>query len=283
MEILDKCLPFLLHYRALVCDVWGVLHDGITAYAESNETLTQYREQGGRVVLLSNSPQIEQQIEALLKRKGVQRSVYDELVTSGELAILQVRALNVKRVYHIGPERHSPLYENQPYARTGLDEAEAIVCTGFFNDDTGALESYVPDLKKAIKRGLPFVCGNPDILVDVGGELFLCAGAIAKRYEDLGGKVYWAGKPALLAYREAQKKIDAACGGAVSKSEILALGDALATDITGANAYGIDALFIAQGIHRKEISMNGKIDAEKLEKLFAESKLSIKAAAYSLA
>lgn len=281
-QILDHCLPFLSKYQALICDIWGVLHDGVTAYPEANETLTRYREQGGKVVLLSNSPQVSWQIEALLERKKVLRSCYDALVTSGDLTIAATRALNVERIFHLGPERHMPLYENQPYARSDLETAQAVVCTGFFNDNTAEFDSYTPLLQQAQKRGLPFVCGNPDIVVDVGGTLELCAGAIAKRYEDMGGHTIWAGKPSLVAYEAAQAKVDAVSGRPVPKSEILALGDALATDMRGAENYGIDRLFIAQGIHREEVAPNDKINAEALEKLFAESDLRATAAAYNL-
>lgn len=282
MQILDHCLPFLARYQALICDVWGVLHDGVTAYPESNATLTRYREQGGKVVLLSNSPQVWWQIEALLERLKVQRSVYDRLVTSGDLTILAVRELDVKRVYHIGPERHAPLYEGQPYARTSFDQAEAIVCTGFYNDNTEELESYMPILQKATAAGLPFVCGCPDMVVDIGGSLVLCAGAIAERYEGLGGQVIWAGKPKPMAYKAAQKQIDALNGAPVPKSNILAVGDAVETDMRGAQDYGIDRLFIVQGIHREAAAPDGKIDSAALEEIFTASGVSANAAAYNL-
>jgi HAD superfamily hydrolase (TIGR01459 family) len=282
MQILDRCPPFLARYPALICDVWGVLHDGVNAYSESNATLTRYREKGGKVVLLSNSPQVGWQIEALLGQLRVQRSVYDRLVTSGDLTILAARALNVKRVYHIGPERHAPLYENQPYARADFDRAEAVVCTGFFNDNTEELESYMPILEKAAARHLPFVCGNPDVVVDVGGTLMLCAGAIAQRYEGLGGQVIWAGKPKTMAYFAAQKEIDALNGAPVPKSDILAVGDGLETDMRGAQDYGVDRLFIVQGIHREDVAPDGKINPAKLEKIFAASGLTAQAAAYNL-
>jgi HAD superfamily hydrolase (TIGR01459 family) len=282
IEILENCEPFLATYRALICDVWGVVHDGITAYQESNKTLTRYREKGGKVVLLSNSPQTSSQVTALLERKGVWRSVYDSIITSGDLTIIQLRTMQVERVYHIGPGRHDPLYENQPYRRSSLEEAEIIVCTGFFNDKTEELETYMPDLQKAQARGLPFVCANPDIVVDVGGVLVLCAGAIATRYEALGGKVYWAGKPDSMAYRAVQKEIDRLCEMSCPLKDILALGDGLRTDIRGAQEYGIDALFIAQGIHRDEVSKNGKINLQALEELFSGSGLKVRAAAYDL-
>jgi HAD superfamily hydrolase (TIGR01459 family) len=282
IEVLKTCTAFLSNYPALICDVWGVLHDGVTAYPESNAALTRYREQGGKVVLLSNSPQVSWQIEALLERKGIWRSTYDALVTSGDLTIQVVGELKVKRVCHIGPERHAPLYENQPYARVDFKEAEAIVCTGFYNDNTEELESYMPMLQKAAAAGLPFVCGNPDVVVDVGGTLVLCAGAIAERYVEMGGKVIWAGKPKAMAYSAAQKEIDALNGAPLPKHKILALGDALETDMRGAQDYGIDRLFIAQGIHREEVAPEGRIDAVKLKKLFLENNLNVTAASYNL-
>ncbi len=283
INILEHCLPFLKSYRALICDVWGVLHDGVRAYEESNVTLTGYREQGGKVVLLSNSPQVSWQVEDLLERKGVRRSVYDRIVTSGDLTIAQLRAMNVECVYHIGPDRHGPLYQEQPYRRGEFAEAQAIVCTGFFNDNTSELESYVPILQEAVDRKLPFVCANPDIIVDVGGTLILCAGAIAERYEELGGKVHRAGKPDAMAYKTVQKDIDALYGFAVAKKDILAVGDALSTDMRGAKDYGIDALFIAQGIHREDVSQNRKLNAQALEKLFSENSSTARAASYGLA
>ena len=174
----------------------------------------------------------------------------------------------------------APLFE--ACARVAFEEAEAIVCTGFFNDDPEEFESYMPVLQRALANGLPFVCGNPDMIVDVGGTLILCAGAVAERYEEMGGKVYWAGKPSDMAYRAAQAEIDALNGSPLSKDKILAIGDMLKTDIRGAQDYGIDRLFIAQGVHRGDVAPGGRIDAAELEKIFKQSGLTANAAAYNL-
>lgn len=281
-EILHTCGAFLSSYRAIICDVWGVLHDGVKAYEESNTTLTHYRAQGGRVVLLSNSPQISSQIVDLLERKGVWRSVYDDVVTSGDVTIKLLRQLDLKRVYHIGPDRHDRLYEGQPYVRTPLDKAEALVCTGFFNDAYEDMDSYAPLLEQAQARGLPFICANPDLIVDVGGVLYPCAGAIAQLYEDMGGIVHWAGKPFDLAFQMAREKLSAVCRAPLEAKDILVIGDTLRTDIEGAAKMGFDALFIAQGIHRLDVAPAGEIDRAALIELYKQGKIKAKAAAFSL-
>lgn len=283
LDIIEHCGPLLSNYKALICDVWGVLHDGVTAYESSNETLTKYRAQGGTVVLLTNSPQLSWQIKELLGRKKVWQSVYDAIVSSGDLTVDCLQDLNIDQVYHIGPERHAPIFELRGTTRlSSLEKAQAIVCTGFFIEPYDDVNRYDPLLRDARRRDLPFICANPDLIVDVGGELYPCAGMIAARYEELGGKVEWAGKPHLSAYREAQQKISALRDGALGNKDILVIGDALRTDMVGAHAAGLDALFIAQGIHREDVCKENHIDKKALYALFAQYQLSVRAAAAEL-
>ncbi|MES2907488.1 MAG: TIGR01459 family HAD-type hydrolase [Pseudomonadota bacterium] len=281
-EILNSCGAFLSNYRAIICDIWGVLHDGITAYDGANAALSHYREKGGRVVLLSNSPQVSWQIETLLKTKNVSPSVYDSIVTSGDITIRVLNEMHVKKVFHIGPGRHDPIYDDQPYIRTALDEAEAIVCTGYYNDDFSDMAVYMPIFEQALARKLPFVCANPDLVVDVGGVLYPCAGTLAQEYEQKGGVVHWAGKPHQLAFQMARDELDRVFNAQFSEKDILVIGDTLRTDIAGAAAMKFDALFIAQGIHREEISSHDKIDAKKLETLYRSAGFSARAAAFGL-
>ena len=268
--ILDAAGDLLARYRVLFCDIWGVVHNGRTAYREGCAALAEFRARGGTVILVSNAPRTPTGVTRVLAEKEVPESSWDAIVASGGIALAHAHELGYRTVHHIGPDRDLDIFDETHLERTALDTADAILCTGLIHDRHETGEDYRDRLAAPARRKLPLICANPDLVVDVGGTMLPCAGAIAAVYEDLGGPVYWAGKPHGPAYRSAHAKAEELRGQPVDKSEILAIGDAVRTDIAGARAFGIDALFIAQGIHRDDILDGETIKPDELAALFAD-------------
>ncbi|MCL4767591.1 MAG: TIGR01459 family HAD-type hydrolase [Hyphomicrobiaceae bacterium] len=265
--ILDGAARLLGGYDVVFCDVWGVLHNGVAPYAAAGEALARFRARGGTVVLVSNSPSPSSSVAALLDRIGVDRNAWDAAITSGDLTRAHIADRGIRRVHHIGPRRDLNVFAGLDVERVELARASAIVCTGVVDDRRETGETYRPILIGARERALPLVCGNPDLVVEVGGELLPCAGAVAALYELMGGHVYWAGKPHAPAYTGAHQLAESLRGGAVSHNRILAIGDAVRTDLAGAAGYGVDCLLIAHGIHRDELMRAGRIDPGRLAAL----------------
>lgn len=267
--ILAHAGPLMANYDVIFCDVWGVVHNGVTAFEDACRALDRFRRKGGTVILVSNAPVPKQRVADMLESRHVPRTAWDDIVSSGDLALRHVEARNFERLYCIGPQdRDQALFSALRGQSVALDEAEAILCTGLNDDRHETPETYRSILERALERRVPFVCANPDLIVDVGGTLLYCAGAIADLYAHMGGEVYWAGKPYLSAYETAHAVAEALRDGNVDKARILVIGDALRTDIKGAQNYGCDALFIASGIHRHETVNGIDLSATKLADLF---------------
>lgn len=278
--ILTRCAPLLERYDVLFCDVWGVVHDGNRAFNASNEALAQFRAQGGTVILLTNAPQPEARVAEILAEKTVARTAWDGIVSSGEIALNYIRARRYRSIHHIGPEwRSRPLMAQLPGLVDNITRADAIVCSGLVDDHRETAESYRSLLEAARTRKIPFVCANPDLWVHVGEKKLPCAGLIATLYEEMGGEVLWAGKPHKAVYDAAFAIASELRGTAVDPSRVLAIGDALRTDLAGAHLAGIDALFIASGIHRDETMADGAIVPQRLAELFARERQPAVAAA----
>jgi HAD superfamily hydrolase (TIGR01459 family) len=267
--ILAHAGPILSRYDVLFCDVWGVVHNGVTAFDGACRALETFRASGGTVILVSNAPVPKQRVSDMLDTRHVPGAAWDDIVSSGDIALAHVEDRNFHQIYCIGPQdRDQALFSALRGRSVELADAEAIVCTGLNDDRRETPEDYRDMLERALEKRLPFVCANPDLIVDVGGTLFYCAGAIADLYAHMGGDVYWAGKPYLSAYETAHRKAEDLRNANVEKSEILVIGDALRTDIKGAENYGCDALFIASGIHRHETVDGIDLSATKLADLF---------------
>jgi len=280
VPILTRGEELLSRYDVLFCDVWGVVHDGFNALPEADEALNRFRKAGGTVILVSNAPVPNHQVAAMLDSRRLSRTAWDAIVSSGDIALRYLAEQNYDRVYAIGPrDRDAALFEAVPGRFVALDEAEAILCSGLNDDINETAESYLPELEMARRRRLPFVCANPDLVVDVGGRLYLCAGAIADLYERLGGDVYWAGKPHEPAYGSAHAMAEKLRDAPVKRERILAIGDAVRTDLKAAQNFGIDALFIAGGIHREDTMADGAIIADRLDKLLHASPSTVAAMA----
>lgn len=268
IPIIERAGPLLGRYRVLLCDVWGVLHDGLTAYPGANDALPRFRQAGGIVVLVSNAPRPGFSVAHLLDEKAVVRETWDAIVTSGDIALRHIAEAAYKRLYRIGPERRDrAFFESLPGSHTPIEDADAIVCTALNRDREEQPEAYLPVLEEALARRLPFVCANPDLAVHVGEDLLPCAGAIAALYEARGGPVFWAGKPHPIAYQKALERAAELVGRPIDRSKVLAIGDAVRTDLAAAQGAGVDSLLIAGGLHRDEVMTDGVIDADRLSRL----------------
>jgi HAD superfamily hydrolase (TIGR01459 family) len=251
-------------YDVLLCDVWGVLHNGVDSFASASGALATARQAGLTVVLITNAPRrfdsVAQQIHSL----GVPEASYDRIVTSGDVTRELIRAAP-RRVFHLGPERDETLYEGLDVELVEEREADVVVCTGFFDDETETPEDYAEMLTRFRSRDLPFVCANPDIVVERGHRLIWCAGALARDYGQLGGRTLIAGKPHRPIYEAAVAAAEEARGEKVDRARVIAIGDGMLTDIKGADLFGIDALYISGGIHAGDYVMGGVHDVEKLQ------------------
>jgi HAD superfamily hydrolase (TIGR01459 family) len=265
-------------YDAILCDIWGVVHNGVASFAEASKALVAFRAQGGAVVLISNAPRPSEPIRRQVLRLGVPPEAFDAIVTSGDVTMRLIDERAGARVLHIGPERDLSLFDAAAGPRerpklVSLSEAEYTVCTGLRHDETETPEDYEPELRALAGRGLMMVCANPDIVIHRGDDLIYCAGALARRYEELGGSVIYAGKPHRPIYDRALAQAGKARGGPVEKPRVLAIGDGMKTDIVGAARAGLDALFVTGGIHRSlhKATLDQPADPAELQRLYDES------------
>jgi HAD superfamily hydrolase (TIGR01459 family) len=262
-------------YDALVCDVWGVLHDGRAGNMNAVAALRNFRNDRGKVILLSNAPRPKRDVETMFKRFDIPPDCYDEIVTSGIAARIDLerrsRGRRV-RMFHLGPERDRGIFDGLEIEETGIEGAEIVLNSGLFDDDVETPADYGDRLAQMRARNLPMLCANPDWVVQRGGKLIWCAGALADAYEKMGGKVTYYGKPKPEIY-------DLVRASAPAAKRLLAIGDGLHTDIKGANAAGLDALFIADGIHGEDI---GAVTPEHMAELFATAGVHARAAMRTL-
>lgn len=247
----DRLSTIASRYDALLCDAWGVIHDGVNLFPGAGEALERFRAERGPVIILTNAPRPSSIIPAQLDRLGLPRSAYDAVVTSGDATRAAILARLPAPAFRLGPEKDDPLYEGVDIDFVPIEEASFIVCTGLFDDQNEQPEAYRPLLEKGAARRLPMICANPDIVVRWGGRLIYCAGALAEIYKELGGEVIYGGKPHRPIYELALSKVAAIRGAPLSPSRTLAVGDGLHTDIAGANAQGIDVVFVvgSGGVH----------------------------------
>ena len=237
-------------YDILLCDVWGVIHNGRESWPVACEALTKFNEQGGHVVLISNSPRPSSDVVAQLDSLGVPRSAWKAFVTSGDATRAELARRAPGPAWIIGPDRDFVLYEglNLTSAHDASDAAFLSV-TGLFDDATETPEDYRERLIPAVERGLELICANPDRIVQKGDSIIYCGGAIADLYEEMGGRVVMAGKPFGPIYELALREAQALMGRPVDRSRVLCIGDGVITDVLGAAEQALDCLFIAQGIH----------------------------------
>lgn len=256
-------------YKAVLSDVWGVVHNGRSVYRHSVEALAAFRKQGGRVVLITNSPRPHGGVRQQLDELNVDPETYDDIVTSGDVTRDLISKVDGS-VFHLGPARDTPLFAGLDTMLSSADEATAVVCTGLFEDEQETPEDYRDMLAGFAERRLPFICANPDIVVERGDRLIWCAGSLAQLYEQLGGETLLAGKPHQPIYELAFEKLQHLSNGRVDKVGTLAIGDGMPTDVAGAQANDFDLLYISAGIHSAEYGDPDAPDVTALEAFLDE-------------
>ena len=252
----------------ILSDIWGVVHNGLKAWPDACAALAEFRRRGGKVVLITNAPRPADSVQRMLRRLHVADDVYDAIVSSGDLTRGYIDEHRQQKVFHIGPERDHALFEGFGVAFGDVEDADYIVCSGLFDDETENAEDYRATLTRARERNLFLVCANPDIVVERGDKLIFCAGALAELYVTLGGKVLFAGKPHAPIYDRALALAAKAGAASTSSTRVLAIGDSVRTDLEGANAAGFRCLFVTSGIHAEELGERANPDAASMTKLF---------------
>jgi HAD superfamily hydrolase (TIGR01459 family) len=240
------------NYDALLCDVWGVIHNGRESFPVACAALARYRAERGPVILISNSPRPHGPVIDQLDALSVPREAWSHIVTSGDATRLLLAERAPGPAWKIGPDRDDALYEGLGVKFSGLEDARFISVTGPYDDENDEPADYRDRFLAGVERGLSMLCANPDIVVQRGDKLIYCGGALAQLYESLGGTVLMAGKPYPIIYDLSLTKAAEALGGPVDPARVLCIGDGLPTDIRGANARGLDVLFVASGIHGGE-------------------------------
>jgi HAD superfamily hydrolase (TIGR01459 family) len=239
-------------YDVLLCDVWGVIHNGRESFPDACAALARFRAESGPVILISNAPRPHGPVLEQLDELGVPRESYSEVVTSGDATRVLLAERAPGPVWKIGPDRDWPLYDGIALAEGGPQDAAFICVTGPYDDENDDPADYRDRFRIAVERGLELICANPDIVVQRGDKLIYCGGALAQLYESLGGRSIMAGKPFQPIYDMALARADAHLGRPVERRRVLCVGDGLPTDVRGANARGLDILFVANGIHGAE-------------------------------
>jgi HAD superfamily hydrolase (TIGR01459 family) len=269
---IDHFAPLAAGYDVVLCDVWGVVHNGITATLPACDALARFRAGGGTVMLITNAPRAASVVQQFCDKVGVPRDVYDGIVSSGDVTQDVMLERRGQSVFTIGPQRDLPTFTELGITFAPAESADYVVCTGLFDDDTETPDDYRPLLAELRRRDLFMVCANPDLVVERGERLVYCAGAIADLYVSLGGRVLYAGKPHRPIYDAALARAAAARGAPTPLSRVLAIGDSVRTDLAGATAFGIDCLFVTAGIHAEELGGRENPDAALLQRIFAGAK-----------
>jgi len=240
-------------YDALLCDVWGVIHNGLTVFPHACDALMRMRAHGGVVVLVTNAPRPSEVVSRQLERLHVPRETYDAIVSSGDVTRSVIERRRGQTVYHLGPERDRSIFRGLDVHFAPPETADYVVCSGLEDDEAETPDDYRARLESMLARKLFMVCGNPDVVVERGSALVYCAGAIADLYATMGGEVLYAGKPYRPIYDMALAKAELAAGRKIALNRVLAVGDSVRTDLKGARTVGVDFLFVTSGIHAEEL------------------------------
>lgn len=263
--------PLAPRYDAILSDVWGVVHNGVSAHSEAVDALRRYRQGGGRVVLITNAPRPSGPIRAMLDRLGVARDAYDDIVSSGDITRAMLEAYRGQTLHYIGPaHENDALFEGLGITLGSANDARALIVTDL-DDDNDTPEDYTGRMREWLKRDLPMICANPDRVVEHGTQIFYCGGALADLYEAHGGRIRMAGKPYRPIYDLALKSAETAAGRTLDRARILAIGDSVRTDAIGAASAGLDLLFITGSIHASELDAFGNPDPAAIRALVEPS------------
>ncbi len=276
-QILNNISSIADNYEGFLIDLWGVIHDGSNLYPGVLECLLELRKKNKQIIFLSNAPRRAFKAQIVLERLNIKKELYDHIVTSGEITYNYIEKFDHNlgtKFMILGPDKDDDILAGVPNHNqvTQIKDADFVVITGFDNDNS-TLEELIPQISEIKKYNLPCICANPDIeVVKIDGTRALCAGVIAKYYEEIGGKVIYFGKPYKQVYEHSLKLFNS------SSNKIAAIGDNLETDIKGANEFNLDSYLIAGGILAKELQLlnDEPLDKNKLMKLFAKYKITPK-------
>ncbi len=243
MKELNHLADIFQNYDTFIIDLWGVMHNGVTLNPSALEAVDKLKKNSKKIVFLSNAPRPSSKVINFLVKMKMDKKYLENVMTSGEAAMHAINQKKFgKKFYHLGPARDTSVFEKVKDYRTSLQSCDFILCTGLFDDYDNDLDYYKDFLLKHVSKKL--ICTNPDLIVHRGKVEELCAGSVAKVFEDLGGEVVYFGKP--------HREVYDMCIG--SNEKALAIGDNLRTDIKGANNLKIDCIFISEGVHRKEFN-----------------------------
>ena len=257
MKELKNLSDIFDNYDIFVIDLWGVIHNGVMLNPKAIEAIEQLNQNSKKIVFLSNAPRPSSKVINFLLKMNMDKKYLSNVMTSGEAAMYAINNKQFgKFFFHLGPPRDTSVFEKVKKNKTDLESCDFILCTGLYDDHENDLKYYKKLLEKYISKKL--VCTNPDLTVHRGNVEELCAGSVAKVFEELGGEVVYFGKP----YKEVYNM----CFN--SKEKVLAIGDNLRTDIKGANNLNVDCLFISEGVHRDEFK-----DISELDKLLGKYKV----------
>jgi HAD superfamily hydrolase (TIGR01459 family) len=267
--LLPHFAPLAPDYDALLCDVWGVVHNGLVSFPGACEALSRFRAGGGVMVFITNAPRPSEIVVRQLEKLHVPRETYDAIVSSGDVTRSVIAGRHGQRPHHLGPRRDNAIFDGFDVSFAPLETADYVVCTGLDDDDVETPEDYRGRLQVMLARKLFMVCANPDVVVERGNRLVYCAGALADLYASMGGEVLFAGKPYRPIYDMALAKAAEAAGRLLVSARVLAIGDSLRTDLKGAHAAGLDFLFVTSGIHAEELGGRDRPDPAAIGKAFA--------------
>jgi HAD superfamily hydrolase (TIGR01459 family) len=282
-DIIERFAPLARDYDVLLCDLWGVVHNGIAAFPQACDALVRFRAERGPVILITNAPRASESVQRILDRLGVPRDTYDAIVSSGDVTHGIVAARLPQSVFHLGPPRDSSIFAGLEIVFASAETADYVVCSGLFDDTVETPENYRALLAALRARDLFLVCANPDVFVERGDELVYCAGALADAYAALGGEVLYCGKPYAPIYEAALGRAAALRGAATPLKRVLAIGDSVRTDLKGAASFGVDCLFVVSGLHAEVAGGREAPDLSGLNAMFAAAGVAPKAVTRRLA
>jgi len=277
-EISDK-------YTAVICDLWGCLHNGVKSFPAALKALEHFRASNGTVILVTNAPRPIANVEYQIANLGIKKNHYDMLLTSGELTSEYINKIseNKLNIFHIGGKRHHSIYKDMiNEQKISIDiktivDADLIVCTEPFDPSKDKLSDYENTFRAGIAKNLTLLCANPDLVVDVGEIREMCAGSLASMYQKMGGKVIYFGKPYNNVYQEVYSFLNK--GDKTKEGSVLCVGDGLNTDIRGANNEKLDSLLVVGGLLKKrhliEKKTSTSIDELKLTQTINEHKVHV--------
>lgn len=268
LRFVERLRDLIPGKQVVLSDIWGVVHNGLESFPEACEALHRFRSDGGAVILITNAPRPADSVQRQLRKLGVADEVYNAIVSSGDLTRHYVSEHPGGKVFWLGPERDNSIYRGIDLTISPLEDADYIICTGLFDDETETPEDYRAMMLRARERALPLICANPDIVVERGDRLLYCAGAIAELYRELGGEVIFYGKPHRPIYERAMALAAEHMHHPIALDQVLAIGDSVRTDLAGAQAFGIDLLFVTRGIHSEEFAGIDQLDPASVRELF---------------